>query len=91
MFAAIEVVSETTAEELAAAEGDQPELTKGVRVAYTTPAPKEVSSPVLSALAEHARFVSMHHFSEGGNSLAREVMNLVGACLGSVGKTALLA
>ena len=88
MFAAIEVVSETTAEELAAAEGDQPELTKGVRVAYTTPAPKEVSSPVLSALAEYAQFVSMHHSSEGGNILAREVMSLMGACLG---KTASLA
>ncbi|KAK7111819.1 ubiquitin-like modifier-activating enzyme 5 [Littorina saxatilis] len=38
---AIEIVSETTADELAAAEGDQPELTKGVRVAYTTPAPTQ--------------------------------------------------
>lgn len=37
---AIEVVSETTAEELAAAEGDRPQLTEGLRVAYTAPAPK---------------------------------------------------
>lgn len=38
----IELVSETTAEELQAAEGDKPVLTKGVTVAYTKPA----SSPV---------------------------------------------
>ncbi|XP_025106823.1 ubiquitin-like modifier-activating enzyme 5 [Pomacea canaliculata] len=34
----IELVSETTAEELQAAEGDKPVLTKGVTVAYTKPA-----------------------------------------------------
>ena len=34
----IEVVSETTEEELQAAEGDKPQLTEGVTVAYTKPA-----------------------------------------------------
>ena len=50
-IAAIEVVSETTAEELAAAEGDKPELTKGVRVAYTTPAPAQVRFLLVSTKA----------------------------------------
>ncbi|KAK7501008.1 hypothetical protein BaRGS_00007888 [Batillaria attramentaria] len=37
----ISLVSETTAEELQAAEGDKPVLTQGVTVAYTKPAPKQ--------------------------------------------------
>ncbi|XP_064598161.1 ubiquitin-like modifier-activating enzyme 5 [Liolophura sinensis] len=37
----IQLVSETTEEELKAAEGDKPELTEGVRVAYTKPADSE--------------------------------------------------
>lgn len=41
----IEVVSETTEEELQAAEGDKPQLTEGVTVAYTKPTkPSQVSS-----------------------------------------------
>ena len=38
----IELVSETTEEELKQAQGDMPVLTQGVTVAYTKPAPKQV-------------------------------------------------
>ena len=38
----IELVSETTEEELQTAEGNKPDLVAGVQVAYTVPAPKEV-------------------------------------------------
>ena len=39
-------MSETTEDELKAAEGDTPELVKGVRVAYTKPIVTEVCSAV---------------------------------------------
>ena len=39
LFAGICIVSETTEEELRLAEGERPELTQGVTVAYTKPAP----------------------------------------------------
>ncbi|KAH3750869.1 ubiquitin-like modifier-activating enzyme 5 [Dreissena polymorpha] len=39
----IELVSETSAEELSAAEGPRPKLTEGLRVAYTVPAPQNES------------------------------------------------
>jgi len=39
----IELVSETTLEELQASEGDQPELTEGLKVAYTVPVVNKVS------------------------------------------------
>ena len=39
----ISLVSETTEEELSKAEGETPELTTGVKVAYTTPASDKVS------------------------------------------------
>ena len=32
--------------------------------------------------------MSMHHSSEGGNILAREVMSLMGACLGKMASLA---
>ena len=48
-FSGIEVVSETTEEESAAAEGQKPELTQGVTVAYTTPQAKVSLSACLSA------------------------------------------
>ena len=38
LFIEIELVSETTEDEAKAAEGDRPELTEGVTVAYTKPA-----------------------------------------------------
>ena len=42
VFAGICIVSETTEEELRLAEGEKPELTQGVTVAYTKPAPTQV-------------------------------------------------
>ena len=42
MIIGIELVSETTEEEQRAAEGDIPELTKGVSVAYTKPVQNKV-------------------------------------------------
>ena len=45
VFAGICIVSETTEEELRLAEGEKPELTQGVTVAYTKPAPTQVGYP----------------------------------------------
>ena len=45
VFAGICIVSETTEEELRLAEGERPELTQGVTVAYTKPAPTPVGYP----------------------------------------------
>lgn len=49
LAAEIQLVSETTEEELKAAEGDKPELTEGVRVAYTKPADSEKVTRVESS------------------------------------------
>lgn len=42
LFIGIELVSETTEEELQQAQGDMPTLTQGVTVAYTKPAATKV-------------------------------------------------
>ena len=59
-FSDIELVSETTEEELKSAEGSAPELVAGLKVAYTTPAPtKQVE---LSLQAVHVQTVDSSKF-----------------------------